>query len=146
MSGGRWLALPVVAILFLQWPLRDAVRCCSREANDLGQWLFAMFIAIAITAATRAGTHVAMDSWAKSRSAQFRRGVAIAGALFVLVPWSVAIVAMIRPTAIASVLMLERFPDTANPGYFLIKVAALILAGLVFLQALVDALSPRDRA
>ena len=47
---GKWLALPVVLLLSAQWPLRDLVRCCSREANDLGQWLFALFIAVALTA------------------------------------------------------------------------------------------------
>jgi hypothetical protein len=36
VSLGRWLALPVVVLLFLQWPLRDAVQAWSREANDLG--------------------------------------------------------------------------------------------------------------
>ena len=25
LSGGRWLLLPVVLLLFLQWPLRDIV-------------------------------------------------------------------------------------------------------------------------
>src|SRR5215217_4635917 len=54
VSLGRWLALPVVLLLFLQWPLRDAVRAWSREANDLGQCFFALFVAIAVTAATRA--------------------------------------------------------------------------------------------
>src|ERR1051325_8203610 len=37
----QWLILPVVILLFLQWPLRDLVRSHSREANDLGQWIFA---------------------------------------------------------------------------------------------------------
>ena len=47
VDAGKWLALPVVLLLSAQWPLRDLVRCCSREANDLGQWLFALFIAVA---------------------------------------------------------------------------------------------------
>jgi hypothetical protein len=54
LSGGQWLLLPVVAFLFLQWPLRDLVKHYSREANDLGQWLFALYVAMAFTAATRA--------------------------------------------------------------------------------------------
>ena len=33
----QWLILPVVLLLFLQWPLRDLVRSHSREANALGQ-------------------------------------------------------------------------------------------------------------
>ena len=34
-----WLVLPIVVLLFLQWPLRDIFRVYSREANDLGQWI-----------------------------------------------------------------------------------------------------------
>jgi TRAP-type C4-dicarboxylate transport system permease small subunit len=78
-SAAAWLALPVVAALFLQWPLRDALRCCSREANDLGQWLFALYIAVAVTAATRAGTHLAADTWSKLYPAIRRRRLAAAG-------------------------------------------------------------------
>ena len=40
----QWLILPVVLLLFLQWPLRDLVRSYSREANDLGQWIFALYV------------------------------------------------------------------------------------------------------
>jgi hypothetical protein len=42
------------------------------------------------------------------------------------------------PTAQRSVLTLEKFPDTFNPGYFLVKIAALLLAVLALLQALID--------
>jgi hypothetical protein len=52
----QWLGLPLVFLLFLQWPLRELARCCSREANDFGQRVFALFIAVSITAATRADT------------------------------------------------------------------------------------------
>ncbi len=45
--------LPVALILFLQWPLRDFVRAYSREANDLGQWIFALYVSLALTFATR---------------------------------------------------------------------------------------------
>ena len=65
LSGGRFLLLPVVALLFLQWPLRDIFRAWSREANDLGQWLFALYVAICITAATREHTHLAADALAR---------------------------------------------------------------------------------
>jgi hypothetical protein len=36
------------------------------------------------------------------------------------------------------VLAFERFSETNNPGYFLIKVAALLLAVLALLQVLLD--------
>ena len=34
VAVAQWLALPLILLLFLQWPLRDIVRCCSREANQ----------------------------------------------------------------------------------------------------------------
>ena len=42
------------------------------------------------------------------------------------------------PTAQRSALGLEKFPDTFNFGYFLIKVAALLLALLALVQAVID--------
>src|SRR5215472_14068132 len=88
ISCGRFLALPVVVLLFLQWPLRDFVRAYSREANDLGQWLFALYVAMAVTAATRAHTHLATDVVARRYSAQTRAMVARAVALIGALPWA----------------------------------------------------------
>src|ERR1043165_5840955 len=86
LSGGRWLLLPVAALLFLQWPLRDLVRSYSRDANDLGQWLFALYVAMAFTAATRAHTHLAADTVARLYSEKTRARLAWLGALVGLVP------------------------------------------------------------
>ena len=51
MSLAQWLILPVVVLLFLQWPLRDLFRAYSREANDFGQWIFALYVAVAMAGA-----------------------------------------------------------------------------------------------
>ena len=51
----------------------------------------------------------------------------------------------VGPTVQRSVLVLEKFPETNNPGYFLIKVAALLLAVLALCQALLDVVRKRDR-
>src|SRR3954454_8956216 len=91
ISAGQWLALPVVLLLFLQWPLRDALRAFSREANDLGQILFALYVAIAVTAATRAGTHLASDAVARRYSVATRRLLVRLGALVGLVPWAILV-------------------------------------------------------
>jgi hypothetical protein len=37
-----------------------------------------------------------------------------------------------------SALQLERFADTLNPGYFIIRFAVLLMAALVLAQAIVD--------
>ena len=46
------LVLPIGLLLFLQWPLRDVFQAYSREANDLAQCLFALYVSVAITSAT----------------------------------------------------------------------------------------------
>src|ERR1700692_615797 len=85
LAAAKWLALPVVTLLFLQWPLRTIVALYSREANDLGQWLFALYIAASITAATRAKTHLAADTISRHYSDGSRNWLARAGALFALI-------------------------------------------------------------
>lgn len=142
IGAGRWLVLPVALLLFLQWPLRDLVHGYSREANDLAQWLFALYVGMSVTAATRAGAHLAADSFARSYNAAIRRRLAQAGALLFLLPWSLFVLVAGWPMVAASVRQLELFPDTFNPGYFLVKVAAWLLALLVMLQAWRDLLAP----
>lgn len=141
VGSAKWLALPIVALLFLQWPLRDIVHCCSREANDIGQIAFALFVAVGITAATRAGAHLSVDSFARSLPAGLRRRIAIAVVILIAIPWALAMAIATGPVALTSLQLLERFPDTSNPGYFLIKLAALLLPVLVLLQAVLDAFS-----
>src|SRR6516162_5658575 len=114
LAGAKWLALPVVTLLFLQWPLRSIVGLYSREANDLGQWLFALYVAAAVTAATRAGTHLAVDTLAKRYPAWVRRLLARLGDVLALGPWAVFVIAAATPTIVASIGHWERFPDTGN--------------------------------
>jgi TRAP-type mannitol/chloroaromatic compound transport system permease small subunit len=146
LALGRFLALPIVVLLFLQWPLRDLVRAYSREANDLGQWLFALYVAIAITAATRAHTHLATDVIARGYSERTRDFLARAGALIGMLPWALFVLIAGKNIVISSVLGREAFPDTANPGYFIVKIALWLLAGLMFVQALIDAFASRGRS
>jgi TRAP-type mannitol/chloroaromatic compound transport system permease small subunit len=138
VAAAKWLALPLVVLLFLQWPLRDLVRHYSREANDLGQVAFALFVAVSVTAATRAHTHLAADLLARRYSARTRRCLARIGAAVGLLPWAVFILFVSRTTVISSVQHLESFQDSGNPGYFVIKVALWLMAIVVIAQALVD--------
>src|SRR5215468_5028302 len=92
ISCGRFLALPVVVLLFLQWPLRDFIRAYSREANDLGQWLFALYVAMAVTAATRARTHLATDVVARGYSASTQNILSRIGVLIGVLPWALFVV------------------------------------------------------
>ena len=61
LGAAMALALPVSLLLFLQWPLRDLVQAYSREANDIAQLLFALYVAAAISYASRRGVHLAAD-------------------------------------------------------------------------------------
>lgn len=143
VSTLRWLGLPLVLLLFLQWPLRDRVHAYSREANDLGQILFALFVAASVTAATRAGTHLAADALAQRYAPHLRRLIRQCGALIGLVPWALFILWSSRAAVSSSLSLLERFPDTANPGYFLIKLALWLMAALILMQAAIDVLRPQ---
>ncbi len=137
-----WLVLPVVVLLFLQWPLRDVFRAYSREANDLGQWIFAIYVAFAVTAATRAGTHLGTDAVARFYPTNVRRALVRVGAAL-LVPWALFVLIGSKDIVLGSIRGLESFPDTNNPGYFLIKTALWILAGLMLAQAAIDLAQPR---
>jgi len=142
LAAARWLALPIVVALFLQWPLRDLVGAYSREANDLGQWIFALYVAVAVTAATRSGTHLSADALARRYPPQWRDRLARLGILFGLLPWAIFVLVTSRNIVLSSVLQLERFPDTYHPGYYLIKIALWLLALLVLIQGLIDLVRP----
>ena len=139
---GRWLVLPVALILFLQWPLRDFIQAGSREANDLGQWVFALYVSLAMTFATRERAHLAVDAVAHDYPAGARSAIGRWGGFACVAPWTLFMIWTIGPTVLRSVQALEKFPDTYNPGYFLVKFAALLLAVLALVQALIDLLRP----
>jgi TRAP-type mannitol/chloroaromatic compound transport system permease small subunit len=132
------LVLPIGLLLFLQWPLRDVFQAYSREANDLAQCLFALYVSVAITGATRRHAHLATDIVAQRYAEAARWTLARAGALCVLVPWSLFILYAAWPMTVQSVRQLEAFPESFNPGYFVLKIALLLAALLVLLQALLD--------
>jgi TRAP-type mannitol/chloroaromatic compound transport system permease small subunit len=134
----KWLALPVAALLCLQWPLREVIQAGSREANDLGQWLFAIFVAASVVAATRANAHLASDTMAQRYTANTRARFAMYGIAAAVVPWVAFVLWSGTKPIVASVAGLERFPDTGNFGYFILKLALILLITLMALQAVVD--------
>lgn len=145
LSALRWLAIPISLLLFLQWPLRDFFQVYSREANDLGQWLFALYVAGAVTAATRAGTHLAVDALAKRYPLWLRRLLAHGCNLVALGPWALFVLAAGTPMIISSIAHWERFPDTGNPGYFILKASLWLMAGAVLASIAIRLLRAGDR-
>ena len=142
VAATQWLALPLVVLLFLQWPLRDVVRIFSREANDLGQVIFAFFVAVSVTAATRARTHLAADLLASRYQPRVRRRLNQLGSALGLLPWALFVLVASKSTVISSLHDREAFQDSGNPGYFLIKLALWVMAILILCQSLVDILRP----
>ncbi|HVZ43761.1 MAG TPA: C4-dicarboxylate ABC transporter substrate-binding protein [Ramlibacter sp.] len=125
------LVLPLAVLLFAQWPLRDVVQWGSRQANDAAQVLFALYMACAVTAASRAGSHLAV-SRASHPPGRIRAWILLA----CTAPWAAFVVWSSFPTVIQSVSQLEHFPETFNPGYFIVRLALWLLAVLVLLEGL----------
>jgi TRAP-type C4-dicarboxylate transport system permease small subunit len=146
LSGlGAALLLPLALLLAAQWPLRDWVSAGSRQANDLAQCLFALAMAIAVHHAGRRRAHMAADALAAGYPARLRERLQRIGhALCVLPCCGFALLAG-APQAARSVLGLEAFPDTFNPGYFVVQGSAWLLALLLALQAGLDLLLGSNR-
>ncbi len=144
LRATRWLILPISLLLFLQWPLRDLVKAYAREANDLGQWMFALYVAAAVTATTRAKAHLASDLFAHRYAPATRARLARIGAAVGLLPWSLWLLTAGGSLTLQSVASLEAFPETTNPGFFLVKAAMWLMGLMAFLQAVLDVWAPTD--
>jgi TRAP-type mannitol/chloroaromatic compound transport system permease small subunit len=131
--AAAFLVLPLAALLFAQWPLRELVQAWSRQANDAAQVLFALAMAFGVGYAGRTGTHLVAGPRMRSRR------VAAFATLACVLPWAVFMLWTLSAPVWESLRTLEKFPDTLNPGYFLIKAAAWILVLLALLQSVADA-------
>ena len=139
------LVLPLAALLFAQWPLRDLVQAYSSQANDLAQILFALYMAVAVTAATREGTHLAAGHAPDEHTRPPGRWRAWA-LLACTGPWAVFMLWTAAPSVWQSLRHLERFGETLNPGYFVIKLALWLLVALVLIDAVLAPLRRRGSA
>ena len=128
--------LPLAVLLFAQWPLREWVQAGSRLANDAAQILFAVYVAVAITAASRANTHLSatIDCHCSASGRGNWRATLL---LLCVAPWALFNLWTAWPLMAGSVVGLERFSETMTPGYFVIKLAL----GLLLLLVLIDALA-----
>lgn len=138
-----WLALLLALLLFAQWPLREFLGAFSREANDLGQIIFALYAAVAVSAASKAKTHLAAHAGTDHATKNSDKKLAWrrwALALCVL-PWAGFVLFAGAGSIWQSVMGLEKFPDTFHPGYFLIKFAGGLLCLLIIVDALQSLLS-----
>jgi hypothetical protein len=135
------LVLPLTLLLFAQWPLRDVVQAGSRTANDAAQIFFAIYMAIAVTAASASGMHLAARHAPDEHHAEhgWRRWAVFA----CTAPWAVYLMWTSAGMVWQSVTQLERFGETLTPGYFLIRLALWLLAALVLVHGVASVARPR---
>ena len=130
-AGFGLLVVPLAIALFAQWPLRDSVQAYSRQTNDAAQALFALYVAVAITAASHADAHIAAVHPSHLPSVDAPRWKRYA-VLLCIAPWAVLIMWTSSAQVWESVVHLERFSETGNPGLFVVKVAGWLMALLAF--------------
>ena len=137
-----WLVLPLALLLFAQWPLRDGVGAWSRQANDVAQWIFAIYVAFALRAATRAKAHMATSIGAEGSRPRWREAIDRCGEAVLVLPWAIFVLASGAAPTWRSVVGLEAFSDTFNPLYFVIRLSAWLLALLVAIDAVLVLATP----
>lgn len=132
------LVVPLALLLFAQWPLRELVQAYSRQANDAAQIVFALYAAVAATAASISNGHLSAAgptagciSGARGFSG-WRRWALLA----CVGPWSAFTLWAAWPQVVASVAGLERFGDTQTPGFFMVKLALALMLILILLESL----------
>ena len=123
------MVIPLAVLLFAQWPLRDWLQDYSLLANDMAQILFALYMAVAVTTATRSNSHLAIAGSRIASAGPVRKWRLVLNFLC-LAPWAVLILWVAVPQMRDSVKSLEHFGETFTPGYFFIRVALVLLAAL----------------
>jgi TRAP-type mannitol/chloroaromatic compound transport system permease small subunit len=139
-----WLVLPLALLLFAQWPLRDLVGAWSRQANDAAQWMFALYVALAVRAATRSRAHMAAGLVRGESAGVWRRRIDRIGEAVCVLPWALFVLVAGAAQTWRSLLGLEAFPDTFNPLYFVVRCSAWLLALGIALQAVLDLVVARE--
>lgn len=130
-----WLVLAVVFLLFVQNPLREYVGRGQFFANDMGQLAHAAVFMIGIAYAWRWDRQVRVDLFYRRMSPRLRAVVNLCGTVFLLLPWLAVVAWDAVPTALQSLQIVEQFPESGSPGYFLFKALLVVFAAMMSLQA-----------
>ena len=131
-----WLVLAVVFFLFVQNPLREYVGRGQFFANDMGQLSHATVFMIGVAYAWRWDRQVRVDLFYRRMSARARALVNLLGTAFLLLPWLALVAWDAVPAAIESVKLVEQFPESGSPGFFIMKSVVPAFAAMLALQAL----------
>jgi TRAP-type mannitol/chloroaromatic compound transport system permease small subunit len=130
-----WLVLAVVFLLFLQNPLREYIGRGQFFANDMGQLAHATVFMVGAAYAWRWDRQVRVDLFYRTFSPRTRAVVNLLGTLFLLLPWLAIVAWDAVPTAIQSWQLVERFPETASPGFFIFKTVVVVFVAMMAMQA-----------
>ena len=129
------LVIPLAFLLFAQWPLRSWLAANSRDANNIAQIVFALYAAVAITAASRSKAHLAFVGYRTLVQCKvtvlWRPWVR----LVCVGPWAAFMLWTALPQMVESIRVMEKFGEGYTPGYFLMRVALVVLAVLVLVNA-----------
>lgn len=139
-GGAAVLVIPLSLLLFVQWPLRDWLHAYSRFANDAGQIVFALYAAVAVTAASLTRSHLAISQHhanAAQGGITWRHWVL----LLCVAPWAVFLLWAAVPPMLASVAQLESFSEGLTPGYFMLRIALVLLALLALVEVVCGVLA-----
>ena len=134
------LVLPLALLLFAQWPLRDWLQAYSRQANDAAQIVFALYAAVAITAASVSKSHLALAKHAQP-AIKLIANWRVWALVLCVAPWALFLLWTAVPQMVASVAGLESFSEGLTPGYFVLRIALVLLALLVLVEAVCSAFS-----
>jgi hypothetical protein len=140
------LIVPIGVLLLLQWPLRASVDTFSNYTSNITQILFGLYTAFAITAASRANTHLAFVKYGKGDKAAAGSQWRVWARLACVMPWALLLLWTSVPQTIQSTLSLESFREGGfTHGYFVLRFSVLLLVGLALANALADVYFTRKR-
>jgi ABC-type transport system involved in multi-copper enzyme maturation permease subunit len=140
------LAVPIVVLLMIQWPLRHWVESFSNYVFNLTQVLFGLYTAFAITAASRSNAHLAFVSYGSTKKTKKDSQWRTWARLACVAPWAVLILYTSIPQAWQSILLLEKFREGGFAhGYFMLRLSVVLLALMVVVNALADVYFTRRR-
>ena len=121
-----FLALPIfllVVFLWVQWPMRVFASGNPRLINDMGQIAFAYFWVMAFAIACLSQSHLQISD----NAAPTKKGKRAWTGFVLSLPWAIFLVYSAWPLLINSWHENEKFPDSYSPGFYLIKLALILL-------------------
>ena len=100
----------------------------------MGQLSHAVVFMIGVAYAWRWDRQVRVDLFYRGMGARAKAIVNLLGTAFLLLPWLAIVIWEAVPDAIDSVRLLERFPETGSPGFFVMKSLVVAFAAMMILQ------------